>query len=47
MVLDPVGNVTVVGVSLCLRTQVTAAIATAVLAKAEDLKVLVEMKNGC
>jgi hypothetical protein len=47
MVLDPVGNVTVVGVSLCLRAQVTAAIAAAVLAKAVDLKVFVEIKNGC
>ena len=47
MVLDPVGNVTVVGISLCLRAQVTAASAAAVLAKAVDLKVFVVMKNGC
>lgn len=47
MVLDPVGNVIVVGVSLCLRAQVTAASAAAILAKAVDLKVFVEMKNAC
>ena len=48
MVLEPVGNVTIVGVSLCLRTQVTAAsAAAAVLTKVVDLKVFVEMKNGC
>jgi hypothetical protein len=40
-------NVTVVGMSLCLRAQETAAITAAVLAKAVDLKVFVEMKNGC
>jgi len=47
MILDPVVNVTVVGVSLCLRAQVTDASAAAVLAKAVDLKVFIEMKNGC
>jgi len=47
MVLDPVVNVNVVGISLCLRAQVTAENAAAILAKAVNLKVFVEIKNGC